>query len=119
MDNLPQDVEPNDLIMVYTPKAAAMLVVKSASSKQDPSSSAPCIIVQHVHWHIPESKGYWTLDGPNAHYEDTREAKHTWYCSCEDHTIHEEETLETFLQSFKSQNQAEGEPKLIVRPHGR
>jgi hypothetical protein len=119
MDKLPQDVEPGCLILVYTPKAAAMLVVKSASARQDPSPSATCITVQRVNWHIPNSKGYWTLNGPNVYYEDSHEEKHTWCCCCEDHTIHKEETLETFLQSFKSQNEGDGESSLIVRPHGR
>ncbi|GIJ98283.1 hypothetical protein Aspvir_000399 [Aspergillus viridinutans] len=119
MDKLPQDVEEGDLILVYTPKAAAMLIVKSASARQDPSSSATRLMVQHVHWHIPKSKGYWTLNGPNVHYKDTHEEEHVWYCSCEDHTIHEEESLETFLQRFKSQNEGDGETNLIVRPHGR
>ncbi|RHZ58931.1 uncharacterized protein CDV56_104695 [Aspergillus thermomutatus] len=90
-----------------------MLVVKSASATQDPSSSAPCIIVQRVNWRVPQSKGYFTLDGPNVYYEGEDEENH------DRNRTREKERLETYLQSFQSANEGDGEANLIVRPHGR
>ncbi|RLM01929.1 hypothetical protein CFD26_108301 [Aspergillus turcosus] len=123
MDKIPQDVEPGDLILVYTPKTAAMLVVKSASSSQDPSSSTPYIIVQKVDCQIPGSKGHWTLYGPVVYYEESDSDSDS--DSDEDEDEDEEdsdedctqgESLEGYLHTLKSRDD---EPNLIVRPHGR
>ncbi|KAF7184611.1 hypothetical protein CNMCM7691_005854 [Aspergillus felis] len=104
MDKLPQDVERGDLILIYTPKAAAMLVVKPASARQDPSSSAPCIIVQKVDGHIPGSKHE---DGDADEDDD------------DGNCTGEEMTLEMYIRKFKSQVEGDDEPKVVVRPHGR
>ncbi|GFF44786.1 beta,beta-carotene 15,15'-monooxygenase [Aspergillus udagawae] len=110
MDKLPQDVEQGDLILVHTPKAAAMLVVKSASARRDPSSSAPCIIVQ---------KGHWTLDGPNVYYADSDEDGDADEEDDDGNCTGEEMTLEMYLHKFKSQVEGDDEPNVVVRPHGR
>ncbi|GIC85563.1 uncharacterized protein Aud_001395 [Aspergillus udagawae] len=125
MDKLPQDVEQGDLILVHTPKAAAMLVVKSASARRDPSSSAPCIILQKVDWHIPGSKGHWILDGPNVYYADSdadAESDEDGDADEEDddgNCTGEEMTLEMYLHKFKSQVEGDDEPNVVVRPYGR
>jgi hypothetical protein len=123
MDKLPQDVEQGDLILVYTPKAAAMLVVKSASARRDPSSSAACIIVQKVDCHIPGSKGHWTLDGPNVYYADSdADTDEDGDADEEDddgNCTGEEMTLEMYLHKFKSQVEGDDEPNVVVRLHGR
>ncbi|KAF7119075.1 hypothetical protein CNMCM5793_008718 [Aspergillus hiratsukae] len=123
MDQIPQDIERGDLIWVYAPGAAAMLVVKSASATQDPSSSAHSIIVQKVDCQITGSKGHWTLYGPDVSYEysgsdsDSDEDEDEEY-SDEDCTP-EEMSLKRYLRRFKPQIEGDDEPSLIVRPHGR
>jgi hypothetical protein len=115
MDKIPQDIELGDLILVYAPGAAAMLVVKSASATQDPSLR-PFIIVQKVGCYISGYKGqHWTLYGPDVSYEDSDSDKDEDEEDSDEDCTPEEMSLERYLQRFKSDD----EPNLIVRPHGR
>ncbi|GAD95151.1 hypothetical protein PVAR5_3790 [Paecilomyces variotii No. 5] len=130
---VPGDVHKGDLILVYGPKAAHMLLVKSAPDHKDDTNTTPntaSIIVQKVNWHIPGSPGFWTLSGPEVYYIDKDEyiyedeRLYRVYCIHDDHSTDLEETsLDEFLKSMVSANRDAKDDSpdvsLIVNPHGR
>jgi hypothetical protein len=70
-----QDVEPNDLIMIYPAarparreELAAMFVVLSAPADGDFHSFSSLITVRFAHWHVPAQSGGWILNGPRVDY---------------------------------------------------
>ncbi|KAL1862296.1 hypothetical protein Plec18170_001121 [Paecilomyces lecythidis] len=130
---VPGIVHKGDLILVYNPKEAHMLLVKSAPDHTDNENTIPnaaSITVQKVNWHVPGSPGFWTLSGPEVYYIDKDEEViedeqlHSWYCLHEDHSTGlEEDNLEEFLKTMLSANadanDDSSDVSLIVNPHGR
>ncbi|KAJ9221361.1 hypothetical protein DTO169C6_6349 [Paecilomyces variotii] len=136
---VPGVVHKGDLILVYKPKKAHMLLVKSAPNHTDNANAIPnaaSITVQKVNWHIPGSPGFWTLSGPEVYYIDKAEKVvedeelhnsnfiYSWYCFYEDHSTDlEEDNLEEFLKTMVSANadanDDSSDVSLIVNPHGR
>ena len=69
-NTLNQRVQIIDLIFAYDTKNGYMLLVKSAPDKQQTNPPTSVVIVQKVHWHLPDFKGYWVLDGSSVFYSD-------------------------------------------------